>query len=331
MANKTYKDAISVHGTNPQYLIEKIIRTRIYESRYWKEDCFALSADLVVDKGADLRYIGGTYGGNIKPTPFLCLTLKLLQLQPEKDIIIEFIRQDSFKYIRALGAFYLRLTSNSLDVYKYLEPLYNDYRKLRRMGKMGTFDLIYMDEFVDILLREDRVFDVILPRLTKRFVHVENGELPKRVSLIDEDLEFDEENVDKDSASENEKEKSKGEINVERYRRRSRSTSVDRHRSRRNDEERRRSRRDSNSPSHSRSHHRRSRSTERHREHRRRSHSPSDRRRRERKHRDKEEKRKTKSDKSENNNSDEKPKNEDDEIAEMNALRAKLGLKPLKI
>ncbi len=32
-----------MHGTNPQYLVEKIIRTRIYESRYWKEDCFALS------------------------------------------------------------------------------------------------------------------------------------------------------------------------------------------------------------------------------------------------------------------------------------------------
>ncbi|XP_017487429.1 PREDICTED: pre-mRNA-splicing factor 38A-like, partial [Rhagoletis zephyria] len=204
MANKTVKEAVTVHGTNPQYLVEKIIRTRIYESRYWKEDCFALSADLVVDKGADLRYIGGIYSGNIKPTPFLCLTLKLLQLQPEKDIIIEFIRQENFKYIRALGAFYLRLTSNSLDVYKYLEPLYNDYRKLRRMSKMGTFDLIYMDEFVDMLLREDRVFDVILPRLTKRFLHVENGELEKRVSLIDEDLELeggeekdDEENEEK--------------------------------------------------------------------------------------------------------------------------------------
>lgn len=51
----------------------------------------------MVDKGADLRYIGGIYSGNIKPTPFLCLTLKLLQLQPEKDIIIEFIRQENFK------------------------------------------------------------------------------------------------------------------------------------------------------------------------------------------------------------------------------------------
>lgn len=97
MANKTVKDAKTVHGTNPQYLVETIIRTRIYECRYWKEDCFGLTADLIVDKGAELRYIGGIYGGNIKPTPFLCLTLKLLQIQPDKDIIIEFIRQDHFK------------------------------------------------------------------------------------------------------------------------------------------------------------------------------------------------------------------------------------------
>jgi len=43
MANRTVKDARTVKGTNPQYLIEKIIRTRIYESKYWKEECFALS------------------------------------------------------------------------------------------------------------------------------------------------------------------------------------------------------------------------------------------------------------------------------------------------
>lgn len=47
MANKTVKDAITVHGTNPQYLIEKIIRTRIYECRYWKEECFGLSGLLI--------------------------------------------------------------------------------------------------------------------------------------------------------------------------------------------------------------------------------------------------------------------------------------------
>ena len=29
--------------TSRQHLVEKIIRLRIYESRYWKEDCFALT------------------------------------------------------------------------------------------------------------------------------------------------------------------------------------------------------------------------------------------------------------------------------------------------
>ncbi|KAI1280517.1 Pre-mRNA-splicing factor 38A [Halotydeus destructor] len=189
MANRTVKDAKSVHGTNPQYLVEKIIRTRIYESRYWKEDCFGLSAELVVDKGAELRFIGGIYSGNIKPTPFLCLMLKMLQIQPEKDIIIEFIKQDSFKYVRALGAFYLRLTSTSVECWKYLEPLYNDFRKLRMMDRMGKFSVIHMDEFVDMLLRDERVFDVILPRISKRRVHEEADELEPRVSALEDDLD----------------------------------------------------------------------------------------------------------------------------------------------
>uniref|UniRef100_A0A915PW96 Pre-mRNA-splicing factor 38 n=1 Tax=Setaria digitata TaxID=48799 RepID=A0A915PW96_9BILA len=164
MANRTVKDAVTVKGTNPQYLVEKIIRTRIYDSKYWKEECFALTAELLVDKGMELRYIGGIYAGNVKPTPFLCLCLKMLQIQPEKDIAVEFIRQEEYKYIRALGAMYIRLTFTSIEVYKYLEPLYNDYRKLRMMNNEGRFEIVYMDEFIDNLLREERYCDIHLPR-----------------------------------------------------------------------------------------------------------------------------------------------------------------------
>ena len=46
MANRTVSDAKTVKGTNPQYLVEKIIRSRIYENKYWKEQCFALSGKL---------------------------------------------------------------------------------------------------------------------------------------------------------------------------------------------------------------------------------------------------------------------------------------------
>ena len=87
----------------------------------------------------ELRYIGGVYAGNIKPTPFLCLILKMLQIQPQKDIIIEFIRNEDFKYVRALGAYYMRLTGTSLDCFKYLEPLLNDFRKIRTQDREGNY------------------------------------------------------------------------------------------------------------------------------------------------------------------------------------------------
>uniref|UniRef100_A0A182JRG1 Pre-mRNA-splicing factor 38 n=1 Tax=Anopheles christyi TaxID=43041 RepID=A0A182JRG1_9DIPT len=200
MANRTVKDAKNVHGTNPQYLIEKIIRSRIYDSKYWKEQCFALTAELLVDKAMELRFVGGVFGGNIKPTPFLCLTLKMLQIQPEKDIVVEFIKNEEFKYVRALGAFYLRLTGSSLDCYKYLEPLYNDNRKLRKQNRMGAYELMHMDEFIDELLREERVCDIILPRIQKRHVLEENNELEPKVSALEDDL--DEEMPSEDEAVE---------------------------------------------------------------------------------------------------------------------------------
>lgn len=223
MANRTVKDAKSIRGTNPQYLIEKIIRSRIYDSKYWKEECFALTAELLVDKAMALRYIGGVHGGFIYPTPFLCLVLKMLQIQPEKDIVVEFIKNEEFKYVRALGAFYMRLTGTSVDCYKYLEPLFNDNRKLRRQNREGQFQIVHMDEYIDELLREERLCDIILPRIQRRHVLEENNELEQKVSALDEDLDedlgSDEEPVDLE-AKENRKDKDKkekGERKRDRY------------------------------------------------------------------------------------------------------------------
>lgn len=55
------------------------------------------------------RYVAGCYGGMRRPSEFICLVLKMLQIQPDKEIIIEFIKNDDYKYLRLLGAFYLRL------------------------------------------------------------------------------------------------------------------------------------------------------------------------------------------------------------------------------
>jgi pre-mRNA-splicing factor 38A len=101
MANRTDPAAKSIRGTNPQNLVEKILRSKIYQNTYWKEQCFGLTAETLVDKAMELDHLGGTYGGNRKPTPFMCLVMKMLQIQPEKEIVIEFIKNDDYKYFLA--------------------------------------------------------------------------------------------------------------------------------------------------------------------------------------------------------------------------------------
>ena len=55
-------------------------------------------------------------------------------------------------------------------MYEYLEPLYNDYRKLRLMTSEGKYILTHVDEFVDSLLNSESVCGTLtLPRLPKRW------------------------------------------------------------------------------------------------------------------------------------------------------------------
>jgi len=199
MANVTDPLASAIHGTNPQNLIEYITRQRIYDSQYWKEHLFGCAAADVAEKAAlQLQAIGGSYGGNAKPTRFLCLVLKMLQIQPDDEIVDELINNENFKYVRALGAFYLRLTGRPADIYEKLEPLYNDYRKLKYRNPTD-WRLLHMDEFVDQLLKDDRVCGIALPRLPNRDVLVESGYLDgPRKSAVATLLDLPEGTIDVD-------------------------------------------------------------------------------------------------------------------------------------
>ena len=46
-----------------------------------------------------------------------------------------------------------------------------------------------MDEFIDSLLREERVCDTILPRIPKRFVLEDNGQLEEKINFLQDELE----------------------------------------------------------------------------------------------------------------------------------------------
>lgn len=193
--NSTDPLAETVHGVNPQNLIEKITRLKVYNCVYWKEECFGLTSTTLIDKAIKLKYIAGTYSGNNKPSKFLCLLLKLLQLQPEKDIIIEFLRNEQYKYLRALGAMYFRMTcpGKGNEVYRYLEPLYNDFRKLVYRTSTKGWEVIHMDVFIERLLKDETVCEIALPHLIKRNKLEELGSLQPRCSVLDEVNDEDEE------------------------------------------------------------------------------------------------------------------------------------------
>ena len=189
----------TIHGINPAHLLDKPVLDRVVDSYYWKEQCFAINEETLCDRAVDMTYFGGTYGQQ-KPTPFICLCLKLLQLMPERDIILEYLHQTEFKYLTALAAFYVRLTFEPAeDVYTTLEPLLGDYRKLRRRTRDGGYSLTYIDQFVDDLLTKDRVCATILPRLAQRTQLEDDGKLEERESPLG--AELDEIDQDSDDSS----------------------------------------------------------------------------------------------------------------------------------
>lgn len=189
MVYRTSRDAIQVHGTNPQYLIDNMVRQKIYQSRYWKEDCVGLTAESLVDEAIKLQYIGGIYGGYGKPSKFLSLVLKMLQIQPDIEVVEEFIKNESYKYVTALGVFYYRLVGQHQQIHKLLEQFYDDYRKLRIRNLEGKFDIIHMDEYIEWLLWNDDFHGIVLPILPKRYTFEQVGGLPQRQSIIEKEIE----------------------------------------------------------------------------------------------------------------------------------------------
>jgi hypothetical protein len=71
--------------------------------------------------------------------------LKLLQIQPEKEIVVEFIKNEDFKYVRALGAFYMRMVGKPLDVYQVRGLENTFYTGYRKHSMENTFYIEYSE------------------------------------------------------------------------------------------------------------------------------------------------------------------------------------------
>ncbi|KHO01285.1 prp38 [Metarhizium album ARSEF 1941] len=178
--------ALAPNGLNPATIMEKAVKDRIVESYFYMEQCFALNEADIIDRVVEhVRFVGGTHGDAQKPSPFLCLAFKLLELAPSEAILREYLSYggEHFKYLRALACFYYRLTRRAADVHRTLEPFLADRRKLRRKGRRGT-TLTYVDEFVDELLTGERVCATSLWKMPGRDVLEDLDELEPRVSAM---------------------------------------------------------------------------------------------------------------------------------------------------
>jgi len=192
MTNRTDPGAKRIKGLNPQYLVSTIVRQKVWDDAYWKEHCFALNSVTIVDMAVKLPYLAGTYGGRRAPSKFLCLLLKMLQIEMDIDVAKEYLLQDDNKYLRALGATYIRMTAGNVENYTLLEPYLTDMRKLRVRKIDGTFEIKHMDEFIDMLLHDNYLFDdIAFPKLMSRQLLEETQDFPPYISPIADDFNFD--------------------------------------------------------------------------------------------------------------------------------------------
>lgn len=197
MANKTDQHALHKFGIDPQHLIPPTTRNAVYESMFWNRSCFGVTVADVVHLTVGLRYVGGSDSVSRRPSSFLCLLLKLLQLSPDFDEISVFLKQPHFKYHRILAAFYVRLVETPVNIYRSLEPLLSDCRRVvvahdpaievpSALSALSnkSFDVVYVDIVVDALLRSSELFGISLPRIPPRPLLVETDQLKARESAL---------------------------------------------------------------------------------------------------------------------------------------------------
>lgn len=64
----------------------------------------------------------------------------------------------------------MRLTGTALDCYKYLEPLYYDYRKIKRQNRSGGMTYIYMELKKNITTSSGKKENILTFFLVLKFV-----------------------------------------------------------------------------------------------------------------------------------------------------------------
>lgn len=175
----TYSFKKYVRGVAPQHLIDTSTRHRIYNSVYWQQHCFGVNLLTLVDRAQSLKGVGGVYGLFREPCNFICLFLKLLELEPSKKVIEGFLNTKSWqmKHLRLLAALYVRFVFPAEEVYLILEGLLGQYFKVAVLREEG-FKVEYFDTVIYSFLHDKFWCGITFPPLTPR------NNLPPRITPL---------------------------------------------------------------------------------------------------------------------------------------------------
>lgn len=177
---------------NKSHLIETIVRNRIKDTIFYKQYLYLTNEQTILPVIVNhVKYISGLDANN-RPGPFLCCLLRLLEISPSSIIIQIYLNQTNFKYLTALILLYIRMTYKSHEVYSITDPYFSNFSRLKvqlsspkfHNGIAVNYDFTFMDVFVDELLHNDRVVDILLPRMESRLDLMDKGVLGQRQYFI---------------------------------------------------------------------------------------------------------------------------------------------------
>ena len=179
------------HVANKAGLVEPIVRHRVQDSLFYKQYLHLTNEQTLLPVIVEhVHYVGGT-DASTRPSPFLCCLVRMLEIEPDLEIIQIYLRQNGhreFKYLTALTVLYCRMVMSASEFYAVHDEFIRDYRKLRFRpknpvvidGDVVHYTIRHMDEWVDEVATADRVVDVKTPFMNHRSVYVARGEVDER-------------------------------------------------------------------------------------------------------------------------------------------------------
>jgi len=137
---------------------------RALQTPFYLGECAQAHFGHAISELADIRVVSTITHG--LPSHGICWLARIARLRPSPEVVCYLVSQPHFKYLAAYFAIFLRMTMRGVGVYRLLEPLYQDPRRLLvcfpgegndGIGPVSgdAMHVLHFDEFVELLLASD--------------------------------------------------------------------------------------------------------------------------------------------------------------------------------